>query len=195
MTKTLISLLLALFFTSSASAQDRVALKTNLIYGAVAQTPNLGLEIGLGRRTTLNLSGGYNPWNLDGSARDNKKLVHWVVQPEFRYFLKERFSGSYFGFHALYSNYNVSRHSLPMFFGNGSADYRFQGSAVGAGLSYGYQLPIAKRWNLEFTLGLGYLRLNYDKYDCQKCGQKIGTYKKDYFGPTNAGISLIFLIN
>ena len=60
----------------SLKAQDRFAVKTNLLYGGVARTPNLGVEIGLAPRWTLELSGSYNPFNLNGSDADNKKLVH-----------------------------------------------------------------------------------------------------------------------
>ncbi|MEG1935625.1 MAG: DUF3575 domain-containing protein, partial [Rikenellaceae bacterium] len=58
-------LIVAMALTTTVDAQS-VAIKTNLLYGAAAYTPNLGLEIGLGRKTTLDISGGYNPWNRDG---------------------------------------------------------------------------------------------------------------------------------
>lgn len=86
-------------------AQGEVGIKTNLLYGGYALTPNLGVEVGLGRRTTLDLSGGYNWFNLNGKDSNNNKTVHWMVQPEFRYFLCEKFNGHFFGVHALYSQY------------------------------------------------------------------------------------------
>ena len=84
----------------SAHAQ-KVAVKTNLLYGAGTLTPNLGVEFGLGKRTTLDISGGYNPWNRQGTATDNKKWVHNIVQPEFRYWLCQRFNGHFFGVHGI----------------------------------------------------------------------------------------------
>lgn len=174
--------------------QNWLVLKTNLLYGAYALTPNLGIEIGLGRRTTLDVSGSYNWFNLDGDNGNNKKLVHWIVQPEFRYFLCERFNGHFFGVHALYSQYNIGGHELPLLLGKGSSNFRHEGMAMGAGLTYGYQLMLGKRLNLEFSIGLGYINLRYDKYDCPKCGSKISTENKNYFGPTKAAISLIYRI-
>lgn len=171
-----------------------LAIKTNLLYGADARTPNLGVEVGLGRRTALEISGSYNWFNLDGSNTNSKKLVHWVVQPEFRYFLCERFNGHFFGVHALYSHYNIGGYELPLLLGRSSADFRHEGWALGAGLTYGYQLMLGKRLNLEFSAGLGYVNLRYDKYDCPKCGSKIGTETKNYFGPTKAAISVIYII-
>lgn len=195
MKKLLTLLILSLTAVSSAMAQGEVGVKTNLLYGAGAFTPNLGVEIGLGRRTTLDISGGYNWFNLDGKKNDNKKLVHWMVQPEFRYFLCEKFNGHFFGVHALYSQYNIGGHNLPMLFGKGSDAYRHEGWAAGAGISYGYQLMLGRSWNLEFNIGVGYAQLKYDKYDCPKCGEKVGTETKHYFGPTKAGVSLIWIIN
>ncbi|MEG2866016.1 MAG: DUF3575 domain-containing protein, partial [Mucinivorans sp.] len=144
MKKRLIIAIFCLAWALPAAAQGTVAVKTNLLYGAGAFTPNLGVEIGLGRRTTLDLSGGYNWFNLDGKRDNNKKLVHFMVQPEFRYFLCEKFNGHFFGVHALYSEYNIGGHNLPMLFGQGSKDFRHQGWAAGAGVSYGYQLMLGR---------------------------------------------------
>lgn len=194
MKRVLILITLCLGAMDSVWAQGEVGIKTNLLYGGYTYTPNLGLEIGLGKHTTLELSGGYNPWNLDGLKNDNKKLVHWMVQAEFRYFLCERFNGHFFGVHALGGQYNIAGHELPLLLGKGSKDFRHEGSALGAGISYGYQLVMGKRWNLEFTIGIGYAHLRYDKYNCPKCGEKLGTFTRNYFGPTKAGISLIYII-
>lgn len=178
----------------SVKSSHWLAIKTNLLYGAYALTPNIGIEIGLNRRTTLHVAGSYNWFNLNGKSNDNKKLAHWIVQPEFRYFLCERFNGSFFGVHTLYSQYNIGGHEMPMMLGKGSADFRHQGWAMGAGVSYGYQLILGKRWNMEFSAGFGYINLRYNKYDCSKCGSKISEENKNYFGPTQAAISLIYII-
>ena len=46
----------------SAQAQD-VSLKTNAVYW-VTTTPNLGLEVALSPKYTVNLLGAYNPWTF-----------------------------------------------------------------------------------------------------------------------------------
>lgn len=165
-----------------------------MLYGIGTFTPNLGLEVGLGERTTLDISAGYNWFNLNGTPNDNKKLIHWMVQPELRYWLCQKFNGHFFGLHALGSQYNISQHDLPFIFGKDSEKYRYEGWAVGAGLSYGYQFILGKRWNLEMNIGVGYARLRYDQYECKTCGDKVGSSSKNYFGPTKAGISLIYII-
>lgn len=74
-------------------------------------------------------------------------------------------------------------------------DYRYDGSYVGGGVSYGYQWMLARKWSLEATVGVGYVRFNYDKYPCYDCGQRLESGNKNYFGPTKVGINLIFVIN
>lgn len=185
-------LLLAVCVTA-ASAQT-VAVKTNLLYGAYTYTPNLSLEIGLGRRSTLELGGGYN-WLTYGDQQEaSKKLVHWLGQLEYRYWLCNSFNGHFFGVHALGTQFNIAGHELPLLFGKGSEQYRYEGWGVGAGISYGYSFYLGKRWSLEATIGVGYARLYYDKFDCVKCGNKIATESRNYFGPTKAGLSLIYII-
>ena len=76
----------------------------------------------------------------------------------------------------------------------GSKEYRFEGYGYGGGISYGYNFFLGIRWSIEANLGIGYARLHYDKYKCQKCGEKIGTESRNYFGPTKAGISLIYYL-
>ena len=63
---------LALLFSLSMSAQH-FALKNNLLYDATT-TPNLGFEVGLSKKVTLDVSAGYNPFKFN----DGKKLKHWL---------------------------------------------------------------------------------------------------------------------
>ena len=65
----------------------------------------------------------------------------------------------------------------------------------GAGLSYGYSLPIAKRFNLDFSIGLGYLSGEYKDYLPIE-GHYVWqlTRNKQWWGPTKAEISLVWLL-
>ncbi|WP_394337216.1 DUF3575 domain-containing protein [Dysgonomonas alginatilytica] len=160
------------------------ALKTNALYLATT-TLNIGVEMGLSKKLTLDVSGNYNPWNL-GS---NKKLKHFLVQPELRYWLCERFNGHFFGLHAHYGQFNVGGISML-----GLDKYRYEGDLYGAGISYGYHWILNKRWSIEATIGLGYAYLDYSKFDCGECGSKIKDDTRHYWGPTKAGISLIYIL-
>ena len=130
--------MLAILLASvNSSLAQKWAVKSNLLYDATA-TINLGVEAALGPRVTLDISGNYNPWEF-GDAR----WKHWLIQPEVRYWLCERFNGHFFGLHAHYAEYNAGGINF-------NADFhrnRYQGHLYGAGLSYGYQWLIGKRWN------------------------------------------------
>ena len=69
------------------SYAQKVTLKSNLLYDATA-TMNLGLEFGLARKWTLDVPVNYNPWQPDNGRR----LRHWGIQPEIRYWFCERLS-------------------------------------------------------------------------------------------------------
>lgn len=171
--------------------RSKIGLKANLLYGGIALAPNLHAELGLSSRSTIDVGGSYNGWNRKGSTDDNRKLVHLVGIAEYRYWLCERFSGHFVGAHAIGTHYNISGHKIPGLF---DKEYRYEGHGFGAGVSYGYMLPLGKRWGLEGNIGLGVMHMNYEKYGCNKCDELIGKHKKTYIGPTRAGISLIFLI-
>lgn len=186
---------LIIFLLICLSTQGRAqetAVKTNLLYGGLTRTPNLSVEFGLGKRSTLELGGGYN-W-FTPSGRDDKKLVHWLTEAEYRYWLCRKFNGHFLGIHALGAQYNIGGHKLPLLLGNDSKDHRYEGWAVGGGISYGYSFYLSTRWSLEATIGLGYARLINDKFECATCGRKLGPEKRNYLGPTKAGISLIYII-
>ena len=74
----------------------------------------------------------------------------------------------------------------------GTEGERLLGWGAGAGISYGYSWLLSRHWNLEATVGVGYLYLKSDKYPCANCGRKQEGIKKHYFGPTQAAINLIY---
>ncbi len=167
---------------------QNIGIKTNLLYDATA-TINLGAEFRLSDQVSLDAPFNYNGWTFG----DNRKWRHFMVQPELRWWTRETFSGSFFGLHGHYALYNVGALPSPPFT-EYMAQHRLEGWLVGAGVSYGYRWNLSPRWDLEATVGAGYAYLSYDKYPCYACGQKIGSETKHYFGPTKAGISLIFNI-
>lgn len=188
-TKHFWGLLLFCLLPLAASGQH-FNLKTNVLYDATA-TFNLGAEIGLGTQTSLDVSGNYNPWSFTDKDRQWK---HWMVQPEFRYWLCERFNGHFFGVHALAGEYNVNRVKLPFDILPSLNKYNYQGNFFGGGISYGYEWILSKHWGLEATIGVGYLRVKYDQYQNPDCGTKLESGHKNYFGPTKAGITFTYFI-
>ena len=169
------------------SADSPVGIKSNLLYDATA-TMNLGAEFRLGPRTSLDVPLSWNPWQFS----NNRKWKHVLVQPEFRLWTKETFSGHFFGLHAHYAYYNVG--NLPKPFSENMRQNRYEGWLAGAGVSYGYRWSFNSNWGMEATVGVGYAYLSYDKYDCHKCGERLASKTKNYFGPTKIGVSLVYAI-
>ena len=120
---------LALLFSLSMSAQH-FALKNNLLYDATT-TPNLGFEVGLSKKVTLDVSAGYNPFKFN----DGKKLKHWLVMPEVRYWTCEKFNGTFIGVHALGGQYNIAGIKLPFGIFPNLKDHRYDGYLYGGGLT------------------------------------------------------------
>lgn len=180
----------------TAQTPPAFAIRTNLVYWGTL-TPNLGVEFGLSHKMTLNLIGAYNPWNLNATEDNYKKMVHFLVEPELRYWFCERFNGHALGVHGIYSSYNVAGHDIQPWLGKPllfEKDFRYEGSAFGAGASYNYHWMLGKHFGLEFQLGIGFAYMKYDKFDCQLCADRIGTFTKTYIGPTKIGINLIFVL-
>ena len=175
-------------FALSVQAQ-KTAVKTNLPYLATV-SPNAGVEVALGRKTTFELTGGIHPFEFF----EGKRMKHWLVQPELRFWTCEAFNRHFWGIHALGGQFNVGGWDIPVGDLKKLKDARYEGYAYGAGVSYGYQWILNPRWNLEFTVGAGYARLHYDKYPCAECGSKLGDGVKNYWGPTKGALSLIYFI-
>jgi opacity protein-like surface antigen len=194
---------------------QNVALKSNLLFDATT-TINLGLEYALSDKLTLDVGLNYNPWvfpqkeiDLSGKIIEeyDGKFKHFMLQPELRWWPCEKFNRHFVGVHAHYINYNIGGLSfLPDGWGDGWEDpkgvhhddgiqhKRFEGWGGGTGVSYGYHWLLSSRFSLEFTFGVGYTYLKYSKFDCAKCSKEISKSKMHYFGPSKAGISVIFML-
>ena len=188
--KHLILLVFALGSIFGVKGQD-VGIKTNLLADGFL-SPNLGVEIGLAPRWTLDLTGQVNFWDVN-----NHKWKHWLAQPEARYWFCDRFAGHFLGFHVLGGQFNIGQIKNNIkFLGNDFSvltDHRYQGWAAGAGVAYGYAFILGDHWNLELELGVGYAYLTGDKFECAECGRKVGSGKHHYVGPTKAAVNLVYV--
>lgn len=171
---------------------QNVAVKTNILYDALLNV-NAGLEFGLARRWSLDLSGNYNGWEVRGH-----KWKHWFAQPEARYWFCDRFARHFLGFHAIGGMYNVG--NVPnniSFLGTDFSvvsDRRYQGWGIGGGIAYGYAFVLGRHWNLELELGLGYIYTRYDVLNCEECGRKLASdVPHHYYGPTKAAFNLVYI--
>lgn len=186
---------------ASSSAQN-AALKTNLL-GWATTNANIGAEVGIGRKSTVNMFLTYNPWDYGNL----KRTRFWNVMPEYRYWFCEKFNGSFIGIHALGGQYNfrnvkfitmfgfpdiTKEESRPKVMNDGKLKaWHLEGAYYGAGLTYGYQWMLSKNWNLEAEIGLGFAKTQYTLY--KRCN--IVKEKKNitYVGPTKIGVSAMYV--
>ena len=163
-----------------------MALKTNMLYD-LALVPNIGIEFYLGRGWSLGGSWMYAWWKTDTSH------IYW------RTYGGELDLRKYFGRRA--SEKPLTGHHLGLYgqaltydFETGGKGYQSKFS-YGAGIEYGYSLPVGRRLNIDFGIGIGYLGGEYKVYnpiDSHYVWEK--TRQRHWFGPTKAEISLVWLI-
>lgn len=180
----IIALMLTTCFAGNAFSQS-IALKSNVLYDLTG-TINIGGEIRCSDKHSFHLGINYNPWNWG----ENKKMKHFLIQPEYRYWLDETFLGSFVGVQAHFAQYNFGS-TTPF---RTVKDNRYQGNLIGFGVTYGYQWILSTFWSLEASLSLGYAHLKYDKYGPAKGDALIEKSRANYVGPTQIGISFIYFI-
>lgn len=154
-----------------------VGIHTNILYWG-AMTPNIGMELPLARQWSVDVTGFYAPWTF----KHNKKYRMWGVQPELRWWCCQTMTRHYIGMHFQYARFNI-----------GEEKYRRDGHLMGGGISYGYIWVINLRWNIDFSIGAGYARIEYDKY-FQNCNMFEGKHNRNYWGPTKLGVTFVYKI-
>lgn len=170
-----ILILMCLHMVSIPLHGQYVPLKSNLLYLGTS-TSNMGFEFRLGRKMSLDLWGAYNAWEF----KNDMSLKHYLVQPELRYWPCQTYEGHFFGLHGHYGHFNIG--NIPFIPGMEEKNYR------------GYHWVIGRHWGEAFV-GAGYAYMQYEKYVCYDCTEVLGIFRRHYFGPTRADVSLIFFIH
>ena len=156
-----------------------LSLRANLLRWATL-TPDLGVEWRICPSWGIAVNGSWTSWSWSDKDR---RYALWEVAPEVRYYMGEK-KAWYLGamFKAGQFNYKLS-------------DTGKQGDLMGGGITAGYQLRLNKALDLDFNLGLGYLNADYEKYEVID-GVRVrrGNETKDWWGPINAGVTLVWKI-
>ncbi|MBR2116797.1 MAG: DUF3575 domain-containing protein [Alistipes sp.] len=188
-----ILLLFGLLVQFGAKGQNDVAIKSNILYDLTA-TISAGIEVGLAPRWSLDVSGNFNAWTM----KNDKRWKHYLVQPEVRYWLCDRFMGHFLALHLHGGQYNFGgiKNSINFLGTNLSnlTTHRYQGWFAGAGIGYGYAFVLGRHWNLELEAGVGYAYTVFDEFECAGCGRKVNTdLNHHYFGPTKLAVNFVYL--
>ena len=154
-----------------------LSLRANLLRWATL-TPDLGLEWRICPSWGIAVNGSWTSWSWSDKDR---RYALWEVAPEVLYYMGEK--------KAFY---------LGAMFKAGQFNYKFsetgrQGDLMGGGITAGYQLRLNKALDLDFNLGLGYLNADFEKYEVID-GVRVrrGNGTKHWYGPINAGVTLVW---
>ena len=168
-----------------------LAVKTNLLYDLVL-AHNIEVEMPFGRDQRWSVMAEYNnPW-----WRWSKLNQSYEIQ-EFGLELRKWFwprcqggrpflCGQFYGAYAAVAKYDLERNKV----GN-------QGEVFSAGLTYGYSMPLADRWNLELSASLGIIAGQRRHYNAEfNSTHLIYKYTKNLFyaGPTKLKVTLVYLL-
>ena len=154
-----------------------LSLRANLLRWATL-TPDFGVEWRICPSWGIAVNGSWTSWSWNDKHR---RYALWEVAPEVRYYMGEK-KAWYLGamFKAGQFNYKLSETGK-------------QGDLMGGGITAGYQLRLNKALALDFNLGLGYLNADFEKYEVID-GVRVrrGNETKDWWGPINAGVTLVW---
>lgn len=171
------------------SIGNRLFLTTNMLYDA-ALVPNIGVGMSVTDRITVMADWMCAWW----SNRDKRR--YWRIYGgdiEARYRIGKRSGHS-----------PLAGHHVGVYCSMACYDFQTGRSHEGVlsdkynyamGVSYTYSMPVATRLNIDFSLGIGYLWGTYKKHmPIDDCDVWLSTHKMGWFGPTRAGVSLVWLI-
>lgn len=162
---------------SQSSAHYHFALRANLLRWATL-TPDLGLEWRVHPSWGILVNGSWTSWSWNGKDR---RYALWEVMPEVRYYTGKEKRG-YLGvmFKAGEFNYKLSATGK-------------QGNLMGGGITGGYQLRLSDALSLDFNVAVGCLHADYEKYEViDGVRVRAGKETKNWWGPVNAGVTLVW---
>ena len=163
------------------------ALKTNGLYD-LALIPNIGVEVYAGRQWSVAANWMYAWWSNRG--KNNFWRIYGGDVEVRRWFGKKAaekpLQGHHLGVYGQLFTYD---------FELGGRGYLGDKWSYAFGFSYGYSLPLAKRLNLDFNLGLGYWGGKYKEYLPIE-GHYVwqSTKQRHWWGPTKAEVTLVWLL-
>lgn len=172
-----------------------MALKTNMLYDALA-VPNLYAEFYVGKNWSIAGGGMYAWWSYDPRHKywrvygGDITVRRWLGKAA----EEKPLTGHHLGINAGALTFDYEWGGVG-YMGGKPKGTLLDRCLFTAGIEYGYSLPITRRLNIDFSLTLGYLGGKYIKYfPYEDYYVRDSEYKINYFGPTKAEISLVWLL-
>ena len=167
----------------------RFAIRTNVLYDALL-LPSLGLEWRINKNWGIKVDGSYSYWG----SKTGKIQKMWMVSPEVRQYMgaQRRF---YLGVGGNIGSANLYKYAMGNILNKlYTQNTGYQGDFWNAGITLGYQLYLNRSFSVDFNLGLGYTRFEYDALNLSDGVRlmKDRDLVKNFWGPTQAGVSLLW---
>lgn len=170
-------------------------LRTNMLYDALA-LPNIGVDFYLGKNFSIGANWLYGWWKTD---RRHRYWRAYGGEINGRWWFgslahRKPLSGHHLGVYGQIYTYDFEWGGKGEM-GGKPGDNMWNRCFWTAGAEYGFSLPVARRINIDFSLGVGYTTGTYYKYKPIE-GHYVwqSTHKRHYVGPTKLEIALVWLL-
>ena len=172
-----------------------MSVKTNMLYDALA-IPNIGVEFYLGKGWSVSGNWMYGWWDKGSKHRywriygGEIAVRKWIGRKAAETPLR----GHHIGLYGQLFTYDFEWGGTG-YMGGIPGGTLWDSPNYAVGVEYGYSLPIARRLNIDFTIGVGYWGGKYYTYRPVD-GHYVweATRKRHWFGPTKAEISLTWML-
>lgn len=173
-----------------------LGLRTNMLYDALL-VPNIGAEAWLGKQWSVGTG-----WMYTSLSNRSRHRYVYLCGGD----INVRY---WFGVRA--KNKSLTGHHLGVYAGAYRFDFEWGGDGYmggppnkpflkrlmyNVGVEYGYSLPVARRLNIDFTVGFGYFGgniLKYEPVDMCYVWKSINDFI--WWGPNKVEISLVWLLS
>lgn len=173
----------------------RMALHTNALYD-LAAVPNIGAEFYLGHGMSLSADWMHAWWSAPRRHR------YWRIYGPTLTLRRHlgathpcrRHAGHHIGIYLQALTYDF-QWGRTVHMGGKPGGTLLDRAQFGAGIEYGYTLPVAWRLNIDFAVGIGYFGGRVSKW--RPTGDHyewLSTRHRHWIGPTRAAVSIVWLI-
>ncbi|MBQ6910612.1 MAG: DUF3575 domain-containing protein [Bacteroidales bacterium] len=176
-------------YVRKAEEKPLFALSTNILLDAII-TPNVNLEIPLGRQWSIYTEYTFPWWTTKGNNRA-WQIQKWDLGARY-WFNRHRepmdvLSGHFLGLDVAGGYYDIEPNHRG-----------WQGEAVAATLEYGYAWRASRNWRVQIYIGAGWMGTEYRYYQATSDDKHLiyqNTNRFRWLGPTKVGCSIQYLFH
>lgn len=188
---------------------SRLALSSNLFDWGYFLTPNISVQMAVGRHWTIIAEGKYNNWSFNDESIDNRmRQARQEYSAGFRWWGWYTYTGWWAGSRIMYREYSGNRVLIHNISDWGNRFIKEEGDAFGLVLSGGYSFQITRWLDIDLGLGIWGGYTLYKQYSgeadgtgsvCPRYGLRTDAADNRpsggfFIGPAEICISLIFIL-